>query len=105
GGRFLLGADKSYNGLTWDNKDRIQRAWSVGGTDSLAMSLDERTVAVGLHDGGVRLIDFHTYQTRAYYRWQANGIGQVAFSSDGRTLAASTIEGDVYELDARAVMI
>ncbi len=101
-GSLLLAIDRHGAGSLWDNKRRADLDWPLRGVESLALSHDERRLAVGHTDGGVRLLDFPSRQPRAYYRWQADVIDQVAFSPGGHTLSASIPNGNVTDLDARA---
>jgi WD40 repeat protein len=89
-------------GAIWHAVHRVPLHWSaqIGPCSSLAVSPDERTLAVGTPDGQVHLRDTSTGRLRGRYRWQATPVVQVAFSPDGRTLAAATAEGQVREMDA-----
>lgn len=62
--------------------------------DSIAMSPDQQTVAVGLRTGGVALLDLASGRWRVMLRGQPDteAIRCVRFSPDGRMLAASGVD-------------
>jgi WD40 repeat protein len=104
GGAYLLVITGDGQGAIWDARERAPLSWPqpFGAVRSLAISADERTVAAGDWEGGVRLWDVATRRVRARYRWQANPIVRLAFSPDGRSLAAASSAGVVYQMDATA---
>jgi WD40 repeat protein len=103
-GTYVLVVGSNTQGTLWHNAPRapLAASESLGHAQSLAISPDEQTLAIGGIDGSVLLWAVNPRSLRARYRWQANPIFRLAFSSDGRSLAAATSEGTVYEVDATA---
>ena len=62
--------------------------------DSIALSPDAKTLAVGLRMGGVALLDLASGQWRAMLRGQADteSVRCVRFSPDGTVLASSGVD-------------
>ena len=63
-----------------------------------AISPDDRLLALGCTDGGVRFYDLPTRRFHGCLRWQIRDIGLLGFSPDGATIAAATGEGSVYQV-------
>jgi WD40 repeat protein len=63
---------------------------------SAAVSADDRLLAVGSSDGGVRFYDLRTRRAHAQLRWQSREITRLAFSPDGSTLAVASREGTIH---------
>jgi WD40 repeat protein len=106
-GAYLLVITGGGQGALWGANERQPLDWPqpFGAVQALAISPDERTVAAGDMEGGVRLWDVATRRLRARYRWQANPIVRLAFSPDGRSLAAASYAGVVYQVDATACTV
>jgi WD40 repeat protein/predicted Ser/Thr protein kinase len=109
GGTYFLVIGEDDQGVIWDAKERGHPLFGwpqpFGAVSSLAISADERTVAAGDRDGGVRLWDVATRRLRARYHWQTNPIVRLAFSPDGRSLAAASSAGVVYQMDVTAANV
>jgi WD40 repeat protein/class 3 adenylate cyclase len=71
----------------------------TGTTYFVAWSPDATTVAIGLADGRVRLVDPTTGQTRGMFVGHHGPVNVTAFSPDGRSVAAGTNDGTVLVWD------
>ncbi len=59
------------------------------GIKSLALSLDGKTLATGLHDGTIRLLDVASGKVLKVFKEHTAEVGTMVFSSDGKFLISS----------------
>jgi WD40 repeat protein/class 3 adenylate cyclase len=73
---------------------RVVRRHAVGGFSG-ALSPDGSLVAVGSHDGRVRLLDLRSGEVRRFRAHPSRGVTDLAFTPDGRRLVTSDFDGGV----------
>jgi WD40 repeat protein len=98
---LLAGVDAAGQGALWDARGVTHTPWLDGPAPlatALAVSPDERMLAVGDADGGARFLDLRARLPWARLHWQASPITGLGFSPDGKTVAVATREGMVYQL-------
>ncbi|AGP51966.1 helix-turn-helix domain-containing protein [Streptomyces rapamycinicus] len=99
-GQLLVGSDTDGT-LRLSNLTR-RKAWTATDrteTGPLAFSPDDRTVAVGSADGGIRLRDVATGAIRTTLPISAGRTVAIAFSPDGRLLSAGGADGVIKVCD------
>jgi WD40 repeat protein len=81
----------------WDlNTRKCAQANPSGGMIfSLAISPDEKWIALGREAGRVDLLETETLNTKFSYKEQIAQCESVAFSPDGRSLASASIDGTI----------
>jgi len=77
---------------------RVVRRHPAGGV-ALALSADDRTVALGAADGTVRLLDLRSSHTRRLEGRHHGRITRMSFTPDGNTLVSLAEDGKVIVWD------
>ena len=72
---------------------------------ALALSCDERLLAVGAEDGSVHLWDTRFWRLVGVMRWQSSPIHALAFAPNGRELAAGTANGCLYRMEVGEALV
>jgi WD40 repeat protein/serine/threonine protein kinase len=109
GGRWLAVADDEGLLRIWDPAGNPIAAWQIaeaGTILSLAASPDDKTLAVGLIDGRILLVDSITgpirnvgdAETQPELTGKLDGVAQIHYSHDGKQLVAVGVSSNKIEL-------
>jgi WD40 repeat protein len=79
-------------GQNWT--DKTLATLKEGEVRSLALSPDERLLAIGVRYGVIQVIDLASTKTLAHWKGHASDVWSLAFSPDGKTLASGNGDWD-----------